>query len=328
MLGLWSLGSAPLGLSLHIALTASLEDVSVACDALRSAGVTPLSFFGAETTEPSVIGWMPAAAVYFRDPDGHLIEYLAMLDDAGAPRARDRPVVGVGACRAGAGRAPQRSARRAAGALRGGRGLRPAAGRLPGRGRGARRAPRRSRRRAPAADRRRRDGRSGDPQHGRRPGPARARDRPHAAPGGHRAHPCAAPPHARRRHRRRRRRQPALLPTRRLSPALGASATPSPPRPATRPTPASTVSPCATASGSTCSSMPRAERRRSLSLGAQTLLPACECRDLRPKASHRAATIRRRFARDPRQPRARSLRAHDKDTRPGCDTLPAPGPGS
>ena len=47
---------------------------------LRSLGVTPLSFFATETTEPSVIAWMPAAAVYFRDPDGHLLEYLAMLD--------------------------------------------------------------------------------------------------------------------------------------------------------------------------------------------------------------------------------------------------------
>ncbi|TML96415.1 MAG: hypothetical protein E6G05_14780, partial [Actinobacteria bacterium] len=59
MLGLWSLGSAPMGLSLHIALRVPLEDVRAACDALRSNGVTPLSFFGAETTEPSVIGWMP-----------------------------------------------------------------------------------------------------------------------------------------------------------------------------------------------------------------------------------------------------------------------------
>ncbi len=84
MLGLWSLGSAPMGLSLHIALAASPADVLGACDALRAAGVTPLSFFATETTEPSVIGWMPAAAVYFRDPDGHLIEYLAMLD--GPPR--------------------------------------------------------------------------------------------------------------------------------------------------------------------------------------------------------------------------------------------------
>src|SRR5690242_13877064 len=81
MLGLWSLGSAPMGLSLHIALEASLEDVLAACDGLRSNGVEPLSFFGVGTSEPSVIGWMPAAAVYFRDPDGHMIEYLAMLEE-------------------------------------------------------------------------------------------------------------------------------------------------------------------------------------------------------------------------------------------------------
>jgi hypothetical protein len=32
-----------------------------------------------------VIGWMPAAAVYFRDPDGHMREYLAMLDAPARP---------------------------------------------------------------------------------------------------------------------------------------------------------------------------------------------------------------------------------------------------
>jgi lactoylglutathione lyase len=85
MLGLWSAGSAPIGLSLHIAFGADLDDVLRACDRLRQAGVTPLDFFAAETTEPSVIGWMPAAAVYFRDPDGHLLEYLAMLDAAPRP---------------------------------------------------------------------------------------------------------------------------------------------------------------------------------------------------------------------------------------------------
>ena len=87
MLGLWSLGSAPLALSLHVAFKASLEDVLGACERLRSLGVTPLSFFAEETTEPSVIGWMPAAAVYFRDPDGHLLEYLAMLDELPDPEA-------------------------------------------------------------------------------------------------------------------------------------------------------------------------------------------------------------------------------------------------
>jgi lactoylglutathione lyase len=85
MLGLWSLGSSPLGLSLHIALRASLGDVLHACDALRSAGVEPLSFFATPATEPSVIGWMPAASLFFRDPDGHLLEYLTMLDDEPRP---------------------------------------------------------------------------------------------------------------------------------------------------------------------------------------------------------------------------------------------------
>ncbi len=89
MLGLWALGSAPVALSLHVAFRASLEDVLSACERLRSLGVVPLSFFATETSEPSVIGWMPAAAVYFRDPDGHLLEYLAMLD------AEPRPDRGI-----------------------------------------------------------------------------------------------------------------------------------------------------------------------------------------------------------------------------------------
>jgi lactoylglutathione lyase len=89
MLGLWSIGSAPMNMQLHVALTTPLNEVLEACDRLRALGVTPLSFFAAETDEPSVIGWMPAAAVYFRDPDGHLMEYLAMLDEP------PRPDVGI-----------------------------------------------------------------------------------------------------------------------------------------------------------------------------------------------------------------------------------------
>jgi len=91
MLGLWSLGSAPVGVTLHVAFAAPLGDVLDACDRLRAVGVTPLSFFGTETTEPSVIGWMPAAAVYFRDPDGHLLELLAMLDEPARPETGIQP---------------------------------------------------------------------------------------------------------------------------------------------------------------------------------------------------------------------------------------------
>jgi lactoylglutathione lyase len=80
LLGLWSLGSAPLGLILHVAFEVAINDLLDAPKRLEAQGITPLSFFGVQTNEPSVIGWMPAASLFFRDPDGHLLEYLTMLD--------------------------------------------------------------------------------------------------------------------------------------------------------------------------------------------------------------------------------------------------------
>jgi len=87
MLGLWGIGSAVNSMTLHIAFDVALDDVLAAPAGLRASGVTPLSFFGAETEEPDVLAWMPAAAVYFEDPDGHLLEYLAMLDEPPQPDA-------------------------------------------------------------------------------------------------------------------------------------------------------------------------------------------------------------------------------------------------
>ena len=82
MLGLWSISTAPIGLTLHVAFeVAGINELLDAPKRLKDQGITPLSFFGIESMEPSVIGWMPAAAIYFRDPDGHLMEYLTMLDD-------------------------------------------------------------------------------------------------------------------------------------------------------------------------------------------------------------------------------------------------------
>jgi lactoylglutathione lyase len=89
MLGLWSIGSAPMNMQLHIAFDMALEDVLQAPQRLRDEGIEPLSFFGEPTDEPSYIGWMPAAAVYFRDPSGHMLEFLAMLDE------RPRPELGI-----------------------------------------------------------------------------------------------------------------------------------------------------------------------------------------------------------------------------------------
>jgi lactoylglutathione lyase len=72
-----------------VGLPPALEDVLTAPERLRAQRVEPLSFFGHATDEPSVLAWMPAAAVYFRDPDGHQLEYLAMLD------AKPRPELGI-----------------------------------------------------------------------------------------------------------------------------------------------------------------------------------------------------------------------------------------
>jgi lactoylglutathione lyase len=84
MLGLWVTADSEWMRS-HLAFAVSVDDVLAAPEALRSTGVTPLDFNGHPTNEPVVLAWMPAASVYFRDPDGHLLEYIAMLPDAPRP---------------------------------------------------------------------------------------------------------------------------------------------------------------------------------------------------------------------------------------------------
>lgn len=64
----------------------SLNDLFNVPSVLRSKGFTPLSMVGEETDDPTVISFMPSASVFFRDPDGHLIEYLALLDEEPRPK--------------------------------------------------------------------------------------------------------------------------------------------------------------------------------------------------------------------------------------------------
>jgi lactoylglutathione lyase len=79
MLGLWRADPVTLTIQSHTAFAVTLADVLAAPAALRAAGVTPLDFGGRPTDQPIVFAWMPAASVFFRDPDGHLLEYIAML---------------------------------------------------------------------------------------------------------------------------------------------------------------------------------------------------------------------------------------------------------
>ena len=83
MLGLWSIHFSPMFMRLHVAFQVTLFQIEASISALRAAGVTPRnSGGGSEINEPVVIPWMPAASVYFDDPDGHSLEYICMLPDA------------------------------------------------------------------------------------------------------------------------------------------------------------------------------------------------------------------------------------------------------
>jgi len=85
MLGLWETGASPQRMSLHVAFAADLQTVVAAPAKLSAAGVTPRDFSEQATDEPVVLAWMPAASIYFHDPDGNLLELLSMLPDAPEP---------------------------------------------------------------------------------------------------------------------------------------------------------------------------------------------------------------------------------------------------
>ncbi|WP_337267281.1 VOC family protein [Oryzifoliimicrobium ureilyticus] len=81
MLGLWETGSSPLRMHLHIAFRLSSQQVLDAPEYLRKRGIVPRGFNGEPVEEPVVIGWMPALSLYMRDPDGHSIEFISVLNE-------------------------------------------------------------------------------------------------------------------------------------------------------------------------------------------------------------------------------------------------------
>ena len=68
----------------HFAFEIEVDDMQPMIAALHEKGVATRGFFGPESDVPSVFGWVPAVSIYFRDPDGHSLEYLARLP--GDPR--------------------------------------------------------------------------------------------------------------------------------------------------------------------------------------------------------------------------------------------------
>jgi lactoylglutathione lyase len=65
----------------HLAFSVSFEELRRAIVNLSERGIETSGFGGKPTTEPSVIGWMPSAQIYFRDPDGHSLEFIVILPE-------------------------------------------------------------------------------------------------------------------------------------------------------------------------------------------------------------------------------------------------------
>lgn len=85
MLGLWE-KPADRVRPQHFAFRSTVDNIlhrSVAY--LDARGLESHNFFDDGVKRPMVFGWMPAIAIYFRDPDGHSLEFIAMLPQPPQP---------------------------------------------------------------------------------------------------------------------------------------------------------------------------------------------------------------------------------------------------
>jgi lactoylglutathione lyase len=79
MLGLWEKPKDQIDIR-HFAFRCEVEYVvhrSVAY--LKSRDLEPYNFLKDGKEKPMVFAWMPAVAIYFKDPDGHELEFIAIL---------------------------------------------------------------------------------------------------------------------------------------------------------------------------------------------------------------------------------------------------------
>lgn len=78
----------------HISFRVAEEDVDRMVPFLRQCGIEPIHppRVRGPMHEPILHGWMPAAAVFFNDPDGHLLELMAELRDIPRPEVLCRPL--------------------------------------------------------------------------------------------------------------------------------------------------------------------------------------------------------------------------------------------
>ena len=86
MIGLWGPGTAygirdEVNLKCHIAFSIPLDQLFGMIEKLNKSGIDTFGFGGEKAEEPTVIGWMPSVQIYFRDPDGHMLEFISILPE-------------------------------------------------------------------------------------------------------------------------------------------------------------------------------------------------------------------------------------------------------
>ncbi len=89
MLGLWEKPKAEIDIR-HFAFCCDADFiVNESIEYLKARNLKPYNFLKNGDERPMVFAWMPAVAVYFTDPDQHVLEFIAIL------KGEARPELGV-----------------------------------------------------------------------------------------------------------------------------------------------------------------------------------------------------------------------------------------
>ena len=85
MIGLWEKPKEEIQIQ-HYAFRSTLDDILNHSEKyLQKRNLDYYNFLRDNTKRPMVFAWMPAIAIYFNDPDGHILEFIAMIDGKPQP---------------------------------------------------------------------------------------------------------------------------------------------------------------------------------------------------------------------------------------------------
>jgi lactoylglutathione lyase len=85
MLGIWEKPKDEID-KRHFAFRCEKEFIlNEAVEFLKSHHLKPYNFLNDGTERPMVFAWMPAIAIYFTDPDGHYLEFIAVIEGTAKP---------------------------------------------------------------------------------------------------------------------------------------------------------------------------------------------------------------------------------------------------